>query len=262
MYHEKMSGNIIVTGASAGIGKATATLLARHGANILLTARRADRLRQLHSALASHPGRRALMPGDLTEHGFAQALITRSIEEFGSIDVLVNNAGIGHHGWLTEMSLADMRTVFDTNVMGLLFLTQAAAVQMKEQGSGHIINVSSIVSHRPLPYNAVYCASKAAVNVASRSLRMELHPHNIAVTVVHPGRTITEFGDARLGRKGSHSSRLGRVSADRVARCIARAIRRRPSEAYVTWGDWLFAHLNRLFPRSTDLLATQLVRWG
>jgi len=176
--------------------------------------------------------------------------------------VLVNNAGIGHHGWLAEMSLADMRTVFDTNVMGLLYVTQAAIRQMKKQGSGHIINVSSIVSHRPLPYNAVYCASKAAVNVASRSLRMELRPFNIAVTVVYPGRTITEFGDARLGRKGSHPSRIGRVSADRVARCIARAIGRRSSEAYVTWGDWLFVQLNRLFPRSTDLFASQLVKWG
>jgi short-subunit dehydrogenase len=256
-----VTGNVIVTGASAGIGKATVTLLARQGANVLLTARRAERLRQLESALASCPGRRVLAAGDLSEEGFAQALVAQSVAEFGSLDVLVNNAGVGHHGRLTEMLPADMCTVFDTNVLGLLYTTQAAASRMKKQGSGQIINVSSIVSHRPLPYNAVYCASKAAVNIASRSLRMELRPHGITVTLVYPGRTVTEFGEARLGQKGSHPSNIGRVSAERVAQGIVRAIQQKRSEVYITWSDWLFAHLNRLFPRTTDLFASYLAKW-
>jgi short-subunit dehydrogenase len=123
---------------------------------------------------------------------------------------------------------------------------------MKEQDGGQIINVSSVAGQRPLPQMALYCASKSAVNFISRGLRLELRPYHITVSLVYPGRTLTEFGDARLGAKGVHPSPLGRVPAERVGQAIVKTVDRRRLEVYVTWYDWLFSHLNRLFPRTTD----------
>jgi short-subunit dehydrogenase len=251
---------VIVTGASAGIGRAAARQLAREGAHVVITARRASRLHQLADELATRPGRRLVVAGDIQDERFASQLARRTMAEFGRIDVLVNNAGLGHRSYLTTMPAADMRAIIDTNLMGMLYLTQAVVPHMKQQGGGQIINVSSIASQRPFPRMALYGASKSAVNFVSRGLRLELHPYNIKVTLIYPGRTLTEFGDARLGDKGSHPSPIARVPADRVGRVIVKAIRSGKTELYVTWYDWLFAQLNRLFPRATDYLAGQAVR--
>lgn len=249
---------VIVTGASAGIGKATAERLAIAGANVVATARRQERLEQLVASLASRPGRLLAVPGDIREEGFAAELIGQTVAEFDRVDVLINNAGLGHRNPIATMSPADMHTIIDTNLMGLLYLTQAAVTHMNTQGGGQIINVSSIASQRPLPESALYCASKAAVNFVSRSLRMELKGDNIVVTLVYPGRTLTEFGEARLGRKGVNPSGLARVSADRAAEAIVKAIRTGRREVYVNWYDWLFAHLNRLFPQTTDWITARV----
>ena len=249
---------VVMTGASAGIGKATTELLAQAGANVVVTARREDRLHQLVADLAHFPGRRLPLAGNIQEESFARELGESTTAEFGRLDVLVNNAGLGHRSQLAEMSPADMRTILDTNVMGVLYTTWAAVPQMKKQGGGQIINISSIVGQRPLPGSGLYCASKTAVNFISRSLRMELRPHNITVTLVYPGRTLTEFGEAKLGQKGSNPSVIGRTSAQRVGQAIVKSIRNGRTEVYITWYDWLFTHLNRLFPRTID----HLVGWG
>lgn len=250
----------IVTGASAGIGRATAGLLAQAGANVVVTARRAERLSELVARLELYPGRRLAVPGDISEEAFARELVGQAMGEFGRVDVLINNAGVGHRSLLAEMPPADMRTIFDTNVLGLLYATQAAVVQMKQQGHGQIVNVSSIVSQRPLPDSAVYSASKAAVNFISRSLRMELRPYRIIVTLVYPGLTATEFAQARLGRKGGNRFGLRGVPAARVGRAIVKAIEKGRTEVYVTLYDWFFVHLNRLFPRATDWMAERLMK--
>jgi len=251
---------IIVTGASAGIGQATVEQLAKAGANVVITARRVSRLNQLASTLSAYPGRRLAVAGDIRDEAFARELIEKTVAEFGRLDVLINNAGLGHRSRLADMPAADMRAIIDTNLMGPLYVIQAAVTQMKRQEGGQIINVSSIASQRPLPQLALYCASKSAVNFISRGLRLELWPYNITVTLIYPGRTLTEFGDARLGLKGAHPSPLGRVPADRVARAVVRAIDRRRTEVYVTWYDWLFCHFNRLFPRTTDYLVGRVTR--
>ncbi len=162
---------VIVTGASAGIGRATAVSLAKSGANVVVTARRADRLDALVKDLAAYPGRFLAVPGNIQEAHFAQELVNRTVDEFGRLDVLVNNAGLGHHSALAEMPLEDVRTIWDTNVVGLLAATQTAVSHMKQQGSGHIINVSSIVGQRPLPHNGIYSASKTAVTTVTQSCR-------------------------------------------------------------------------------------------
>jgi short-subunit dehydrogenase len=249
---------VIVTGASAGIGRATAIALAAAGAHVVASARRGERLQALLAESTHLPGRLLAVPGDIRRESFAYELVDRAIGEFDGLDVLINNAGIGHNSLLAEIPAEEVQAIWDTNVHGLLWATQAALPHLKRQRRGQIVNVSSIVGQRPLPHSAVYCASKAAVNSLSRSLRMELRPHNVTVTLVYPGLTRTEFFDARLGHRGHPRGRFWAVPAERVARTITGAIRYRRTEVYVTWYDWLFTHLNRLFPRSTDFLAGPL----
>lgn len=243
---------VIVTGASAGIGAATVKALTAEGANVILTARRADRLEALAAELAHYPGRRLPLAGDIRDEAFAHQLIRETITHFGRLDVLINNAGLGQNSRLDEIPAEHMQTLLDTNVLALLYCTQAAVPHMKRQGSGQIINISSIVGQSPLPGLAFYCATKTAVNFISRGLRMELRPYHITVTTVYPGRTATEFGEARLGEPMQSPTRLFQVPAERVAESIVKAIRNGRTEVYVTWYDWLFVHLNRLLPRTAD----------
>jgi short-subunit dehydrogenase len=252
---------VIVTGASAGIGQATAVALAAAGANVVIGARRADRLAALMAANRHLPGRFLAVAGDIRRQDYAQELMSRTIDTFGAVDVLVNNAGVGHNSLLAEVTSEQVQTIWDTNVNGLLWTTQAALSYMKEQQHGQIVNVSSIVGQRPLLHSAVYCASKTAVNFLSRSLRLELRPYNVTVTLVYPGLTATEFFGARLGHRGRPHGRFLAVPARRVAGAIVKAIRYGRTEVYVTWYDWLFAHFNRLFPRTTDWLFGRLGRY-
>jgi short-subunit dehydrogenase len=248
---------VIVTGASAGIGKAVSEALSEAGANVVLVARREDRLQMLAEQMAALSGKRLVIAGDIRSEAFAPQVIERTLTEFGRLDVLVNNAGLGHRSLLVDIPPEDMRTIIETNLLGLLFMTQAALKPMHKQREGQIINVSSIAGQRPLPNSALYPASKAAVNFISRSLRIECKPYNIKVTTVYPGLTKTEFGHVRLGDKGVNRFGLQGVPAERVAAKMVQAIRSGRSEVYVTWYDWFFIHLNRLFPRTTDWIVTR-----
>lgn len=242
---------IIVTGASAGIGRATAVSLAQRGANVVVTARRADRLQALVTELESYPGQRLAIPGDIGQDSFVHELIAQTVAAYGRVDVLINNAGLGHHSRLAEIPAQDLQTVFGVNVMGLVYAIQAVVPQMRQQGYGQIINISSVVGQRPLPMSGAYCASKTAVNFLSRSLRMELRRHNITVTLVYPGLTATEFSDVKLGKSGSRFGMRG-IPAKRVAEKIAGAIDKNETEVYVTWYDRVIVHASRLFPRTLD----------
>jgi NAD(P)-dependent dehydrogenase (short-subunit alcohol dehydrogenase family) len=249
---------VIVTGASAGIGRATAIALAAAGAHVVASARRDDRLQDLVTESANLPGRLLAVAGDISRESFAHELVNRTIGEWGGLDVLINNAGVGHNSLLSEITAEQVQAIWNTNVNGLLWATQAALPHLKKQRRGQIVNVSSIVGQRPLLHSAVYCASKAAVNALTRSLRMELRPYKVTVTLVYPGLTQTEFFQARLGNRGRPRGLFLGVPAERAAGAIVRAVRYRRTEVYVTWYDWLFTHLNRLFPRTTDFLAGRL----
>lgn len=248
---------VIVTGASAGIGADTVRALAEKGANIVLTARRQERLGQLVQELAHFPGKRIPIAGDIQQEAFCRHLATQAIQQLGGIDLLVNNAGLGHRSRLSQLSTADMQTVWQTNVAGLLWLTQAVLPVMRQAQQGQIVNVSSIVSQIPLPMSGMYCASKTAVNFLSRSLRMELRPENVRVTLVYPGLTQSEFSQARLGEQ-VQGNRLGMkgVPASAVAKAIVKAVEHGREEVYITLSDWLLVQLCRLFPRLADRVAT------
>ena len=184
----------VVTGASSGIGEATARLLAKEGCNVALAARREDRL----NTLAAELGEGALAaPADVTDPAACAALVARTVERFGSLDVLVNNAGLGLYGSVAEGDPEDWRKMFDVNVLGVLYVTRAAVRQMLRQGAGDVVFVSSLAGRRvPRADGTVYAATKHAVNAVAEGLRMDVHEKGIRVINVEPGLVRTEFPES------------------------------------------------------------------
>ena len=184
----------VVTGASSGIGEAAVRLLAREGCNVVLAARREDRLK----ALAAELGERALAaPADVTDPAACAALVARTLERFGSLEILVNNAGLGLYGSIADGDPEDWRKMFDVNVLGVLYVTRAAVRQMLRQGAGDVVFVSSLAGRRvPRADGTVYAATKHAVNAVAEGLRMDVHEKGIRVINVEPGLVRTEFPES------------------------------------------------------------------
>jgi len=182
----------IVTGASSGIGEATSRLLAQKGCNVVLAARREDRL----NALAGELGALAV-PTDVTEPAACAALVARTLERFGALDILVNNAGLGLYGSIADGNPEDWRKMFDVNVLGVLYLTRAAVRRMLERGAGDIVFVSSLAGRRvPRADGTVYAATKHAITAVAEGLRMDVHEKGIRVINVEPGLVRTEFPES------------------------------------------------------------------
>lgn len=186
---------VIITGASSGIGEATAEALAEEGATVVVAARREERLSELVERLNGGGGKALAVECDVTDEEQAHALIQRAKDEFGQVDILVNNAGVMQLSKIEKGLSDEWRTMFDVNVMGLLYTTDAAVQVMKEQGSGHLVNVSSVAGRKSGPLRGAYSGTKFAVNAISEALRQELIEDNIRVTVVEPGAVETELPD-------------------------------------------------------------------
>lgn len=211
---------IIVTGASSGIGMATARLLHEAGAHPVLAARRADRLANLGQEL----GGALAVPTDVTDQDAVLRLVERTRDEYGRIDGLVNNAGAALHFALDQLDLAAYREAFELNVVSLLGVTQAVLPTMREQHFGRIVNVSSGTTRRAMPGIGGYASTKAAVNMLTAVMRLEFEPDGIAVTNVIPSVTESEFHDGN--RKAGQELRPGMVvhSAEYVGKVILRGL--------------------------------------
>jgi NAD(P)-dependent dehydrogenase (short-subunit alcohol dehydrogenase family) len=195
---------VLVTGCSTGIGRALARELKIAGHRPLATARKLDAIADLAAE-----GIETLRL-DVNDPGSIAAAVDSAIERAGRIDVLVNNAGINFFGPLMEMKLDEVRAVFETNVIGLLAVTQAVFPRMAHQRSGRIVNVGSVVGVLPTPFAAAYCATKSAVHMLSEVLRMEAKPFGVDVVVVQPGgvqSNIADSGSRDLERFRSSDSR-------------------------------------------------------
>jgi NADP-dependent 3-hydroxy acid dehydrogenase YdfG len=184
----------VVTGASSGIGEATVRLLAGEGCNVVLAARREDRLR----ALAAELGEGALAaPADVRDPDACAALVARTLERFGSLEILVNNAGLGLYGSIADGDPEDWRKMFEVNVLGVLYVTRAAVRQMLRQGAGDVAFVSSLAGRRvPRADGTVYAATKHALGAIAEGLRMDVHDKGIRVINVEPGLVRTEFPES------------------------------------------------------------------
>jgi short-subunit dehydrogenase len=216
----KIDGSVlVVTGASSGIGAATARLAHARGAKVVLAARRAG---LLSSVAASMPGALAV-PTDVTSSSDVAALVRRAVDEFGRIDVLVNNAGQGLHLPVIDVDLDDVRAVLELNVLAPLALMKAVVPVMRSGGGGAIVNVSSGSTRRTLPGVGPYAATKAALNTLTEVARAELARDNIAVSLVVPGVTKTAFHDV-LRAGSADVSNVPTCTPEEVAEAVLAVI--------------------------------------
>jgi NADP-dependent 3-hydroxy acid dehydrogenase YdfG len=186
---------VVITGASSGLGEATARLLSAQGATVVLGARRAERIQSLAEELTRSGGKALAIVTDVTDSEQVKRLVEAAVETYGRIDIMVNNAGLMPHSPLERLKIDDWDRMIDVNIKGVLYGIAAALPYMKEQRSGHFINVSSVAGHKVRPSGAVYAATKHAVRVISEGLRMEVKPYNIRTTIISPGAVATELVD-------------------------------------------------------------------
>ncbi|MBW4661173.1 MAG: SDR family NAD(P)-dependent oxidoreductase [Drouetiella hepatica Uher 2000/2452] len=190
----KLNGKVaIVTGASSGIGEATAIALAAEGAAIVIAARRIDRLNDLAKRITEKGGQVLSITADVSDEAQISDLVQQTQTKFGKVDILVNNAGVMLLGMIDGANTEDWRRMLNLNVLGLMYATHKVLPLMKAQGSGHIVNISSVAGRVANAGSGVYNASKWAVGAFSESLRKEVYQNNIRVTIIEPGLVATEL---------------------------------------------------------------------
>ena len=247
----------LVTGASAGIGLETALAFARRGYAVALAARRVDRLQDVADQCRQAGGEPMVVATDVSCRRQVRAAVDQAVARLGRLDVMVNNAGYGLFGEVTDVSEHDLRELFDVNFFGLWYGLLAAAEVMKAQGGGHIFNVSSVIGKRGTPLHGAYCATKFAVCGLTESARVELRPHNVWVTLVCPALTQTEFfSKGSMTRRANASFRKFHrpMPARPVGEAIAAAAGRYTPEIVFTAGGRLLGWIAALFPGVADAM--------
>ncbi len=243
---------VVVTGASSGIGEATARQFGREGAKVVLAARRVDRLESLANELANMgTGAEVLVvQADLSKLDDIQSLIQKTLDRFGRIDVLVNNAGFGRLDWLEKLDpTKDIQGQFDVNVLGVIQTTRQALPVMIQQRSGHVIQMCSMAGLVGTPTYTIYSACKHAVHGFSEALRREVKPWGIDVSMIYPGGVVTEFGQhAGIKRKTKATTpKFMLLTADDVGRAVVNLVRRPRAMWIIPW-LWTFTMwMNRNF---------------
>src|SRR5678809_1086734 len=200
---------IAITGASAGIGRATALRMAREGAAVAICARRADRLDAIAAEIVAAGGQALSMTADVTRVEDMDLFVARTVERFGHLDVMMCNAGFGIAGAIDDIAPDQMRKIMDVNYTGTYHATRAALPLFRRQGSGHVIIVSSIVGKRGVPYMGAYSATKFAQVGLAECLRSEVAGTGIHVSIVYPVSTETEFFDVMSQETGTAVTRAG-----------------------------------------------------
>ena len=216
---------VLITGASSGIGEATARLLAARGARVVIGARRGERLQALADEIAAAGGQVRHRVLDVTDAADVAAFAAYAQEQFGAIDVLVNNAGVMPLSTLDALKLDEWNRMIDVNIRGVLHGIAAVLPAMREQGRGQVVNVASLGAHYVVPTGAVYCATKFAVWAISDGLRQE--NERIRVTTISPGVVESELADSisdPAAREGMKAFRRIAIGPDAIARAIAFAI--------------------------------------
>ena len=213
---------VIVTGASSGIGRATAIEFAKHGAKLVLIARRKDKLEQTARELERFGTQTLVITCDVSVRSQVKSMSDQVLEKFGKIDILVNNAGFAIYGLVSDTSIDDIESQMQTNYLGMIYCTKNFLPTLLKQHSGHIVNVASVAASFGLPGIASYCASKSAMLGFSEGLQHELHGTGVGVTVVSPIMVRTEFFDNPSFEKMPKYSPTS-LDAKTVAKAILRA---------------------------------------
>jgi NADP-dependent 3-hydroxy acid dehydrogenase YdfG len=219
---------VVITGASSGLGEATARHLAQQGARLVLGARRQDRIQALAKELTGSGSKAVAVTMDVTDRQQVQKLVNTAVESFGRVDVMINNAGLMPQALLERLQVDEWERMIDVNLKGVLYGIAAALPIMKHQKSGHFINVSSVAGHKVGPGFAVYAATKFAVRALSEGLRQEVKPYNIRTTVISPGAVATELPNSVTDPETADRIRkfyaAAAIPADSFARTVAFAM--------------------------------------
>lgn len=219
---------VVITGASSGMGEAAAKHLAQLGAAVVLGARRADRIEKLAKEIIGKGGRAIAIAADVTQLNQVKKLVDSAVEQFGRVDVILNNAGLMPLSPMDRLNVDEWYKMIDVNIKGVLNGIAAVLPYMKEQKSGQIINTSSVAGHKVFNGSAVYSATKYAVRALTEGLRMEVKPYNIRTTIVCPGAVKTELLEhiSEADIQQANIDYVGEVgiSPDSFARVVAFAI--------------------------------------
>ncbi len=231
----------VITGASGGIGLATARRFAETGAKVVLAARSGDKLNQLADELRGQGHEALAVATDMRNQAEVERMIETSVKHYGRIDVLVNNAGQAAAGRVAEASIEHYQQIIELNLFGPIYAIQAVVPHMRQTGGGLILNISSMVSKMHIPGLATYASTKAALNILSDTARVELAPDNIRVITVYPRMTATDFGRNSLGNQQMRQQQRDAApradivvdSPEHVAEKILEAAQKEPAEQYM-----------------------------
>jgi NADP-dependent 3-hydroxy acid dehydrogenase YdfG len=253
---------VAITGASAGIGRATALRLARDGAAVVACARRADRLESLAAEIKAAGGQALPVVADVTIERDMQDLVARAVERFGRLDVMMCNAGFAVYGPIDDITPAQMHKLMDINYFGTYYAIRAALPVFRRQRRGHVVIISSIAGKRGVPFMGAYSATKFAQDGLAECLRAEVAGSDIHVSVVYPVSTDTEFKDVMRRETGSDISQsVGPTqTAEQVADAIARAIAHPVPEVYPYMKARGLVLLNAIAPGFCDRLVKKYGR--
>lgn len=250
--------SVVITGASSGIGEATARAFGRRGDRVVLVGRRTDRLERL----AAEVPESLVVTADLARREEIPRVVEAAVGSYGGIDVLVNNAGLGRHDWLERLPDDEILAQIDTNLTAPILLARAVIPVMQAQRRGVIINVCSVAGRIAVPTMSIYAATKFGLAGFGEGLRRELRPQGIHVCTVYPGPvTGTEFS-ARRRRGGLRAGRgkLFRTSTERVARAIVALADRPRPHLVIPAVFWPLVALNAMFPSLVDVLVAPVAR--
>jgi len=253
---------VVITGASMGIGEAIAKIFADGGASVVLLSRDAERAEAARERIG-HLERTLALACDVRNREEIDRVVGLTLHHFQRIDVWINNAGHGILDSVTNVDMAACRETFETNFFGALEAMQAVIPVMKQQGSGAIINISSVAGHIPLPFHAVYSATKFAMNAIGKGARIELKSSGINVLTVCPGYVRTDFGANALKGKEQKQVRPARVrgiTAERVARAVLRGYLKQKREVVVPWWMHPMIKLYQLFPGIVEWSMVKIAR--
>jgi short-subunit dehydrogenase len=258
----EMDGKVVVvTGASMGIGEAIAKVFVDAGARVVLLSRDAGRAEAARQRVGDMD-RTLALACDVCKRDEIDRALALTVQNFHRVDVWVNNAGVGIRDSVAEMETSALRELFETNFFGTIACMQAVVPVMRKNGGGSIINISSVAGHIPVPYMAIYSASKFAMNAIGKGARMELKRDNINVLTVCPGYINTDFTAHLVAdRKGAVRAPAARgITAERVARATYRGYRANRREVVVPWTMIPAIKLYQLFPGLVEQVLSRAMR--